>query len=360
MVITIQFLNDTQIIKDKNNKKTISLINPYRYSNIFLKDKEDLFFYISFSFGSSGSINLKLVKVEDKLEEIKQKSIKRFYQGTNFTIEQNKLFNNYLVIIISKCDNKELDMYLTVNNEIIKREYLRKYFNYILYEDMFISYEISIKPRYENEKIEGFIFYYTYASFLDILKFSVSDNFNLFYEYDNKKEETILKWNSPISYKNQDQPTVHYNIYVSEKKNDMENFNFCSINEKNAKYTFTNTNYTSEMRIKLNPKVDNYVYITGRIDEKYSNINPVFTYPNITIYSFINENRIIQEIKKTNILKTLFWIIFVIVLLIVVFYFIQKYSKMKFKNIDINTVDNMNNINFTNLSNNLDDIPKLE
>ena len=52
----------------------------------------------------------------------------------------------------------------------------------------------------------------------------------------------------------------------------MENFNFCSINEKNAKYTFTNTNYTSEMRIKLNPKVDNYVYITGRIDEKYSNI----------------------------------------------------------------------------------------
>ena len=170
----------------------------------------------------------------------------------------------------------------------------------------------------------------------------------------------ILKWNSPISYKNQDQPTVHYNIYVSEKKNDMENFNFCSINEKNAKYTITNSNYTSEMRIKLNTKVDNYVYITGRIDEKYSNINPVFTYPNITIYSFVNENRIIQEIKKTNILKTLFWIIFVIVLLMVVFYFIQKYSKMKFKNIDINTVDNMNNINFTNLSNNLDEIPKLE
>lgn len=354
------FKPDTQIIKDKNNKKTISLINPYRYTNIFLKDKEDLFFYISFSFGSSGTINLKLVKVEDKLEEIKQKSIKRFYKASNFTIEQNKLFNNYLVIIISKCDNKELDMYLTVNNEIIKREYLRKYFNYILYEDMFISYEISIKPRYENEKIEGFIFYYTYASFLDILKFLVSDNFNLFYEYDNKKEETILKWNSPISYKNQDQPTVHYNIYVSEKKNDMENFNFCSINEKNAKYTITNSNYTSEMRIKLNTKVDNYVYITGRIDEKYSNINPVFTYPNITIYSFVNENRIIQEIKKTNILKTLFWIIFVIVLLMVVFYFIQKYSKMKFKNLDINAVDNMNNINFTNLSNNLDDIPKLE
>ena len=167
------FKPDTQIIKDKNNKKTISLINPYRYTNIFLKDKEDLFFYITFSFGSSGTINLKLVKVEDKLEEIKQKSIKRFYKASNFTIEQNKLFNNYLVIIISKCDNKELDMYLTVNNEIIKREYLRKYFNYILYEDMFISYEISIKPRYENEKIEGFIFYYTYASFLDILKFQI-------------------------------------------------------------------------------------------------------------------------------------------------------------------------------------------
>ena len=33
---------------------------------------------------------------------------------------------------------------------------------------------------------------------------------------------------------------------------------------------------------------------------------------------------------------------------------------MKFKNLDINAVDNMNNINFTNLSNNLDDIPKLE
>ncbi len=33
---------------------------------------------------------------------------------------------------------------------------------------------------------------------------------------------------------------------------------------------------------------------------------------------------------------------------------------MKFKNIDINEVDNMNNSNFTNLSYNLDDIPKLE
>ena len=121
---------------------------------------------------------------------------------------------------------------------------------------------------------------------------------------------------------------MSYRIYIIPKDNDKDQIkNICSSNlfKKNY-YSIITKNWTVNFNVTLDRNIEYVITITGRPNEKFRQLKPVFYWPQITIPRlFFRRSRI--------------WILFLviaIILLIVAGVFIYMYSKMKITNVKLN------------------------
>ena len=347
------FFPDSKIKINKSESQIIRILNPYT-SKLSSSYKKELFFYVSFYFTENTEINVKVVKRDTTLNLIAPNKITRFTKETKFYIQPNENYYDKLVIVITKCGLNEIDMYIKIDGIVVKREYLGKQFNLIYFDDKFFgNYEISIEKAYENEDFSGCMFYYTYSSNEEILKFKVTRDFNIYYDFNLKNGNTSISWNNPFSTRlifNDIPPKMSYKIFITNKNEYTKNFNLCMLDEKKANFTISNNNYTNTKEFKLDTSDDNYVFITGRIEESLYRIRPIFLYPNITIFQFI-DGKLFRGKNQTSFLAIILWILVILILVILVLIFVLKYYKLKSLSTPTNYLDNT--VSFTSLNDNL-------
>ena len=121
-------------------------------------------------------------------------------------ILHDKEYNKYLVIVVTKCGINEVDLYLRLNWIELKREFLERQYNLLVYEDAFIPYQVSLEKGYDYQDFNGVLFYYTYATKTEVENFKITDGFHLSYEEkekikSNKHQNISLNWISPFSRK---------------------------------------------------------------------------------------------------------------------------------------------------------------
>ena len=326
-----QYFHPDTLLKD-----SIQFYNPFRHSIIRQYDNLTYFYFYIHSLKSS---NIKF-EGKKKSTDIKYFRINRnrpVLEETTLSILQNRdIFNEYLVIIINKCGNREVDFYIKFNETDLKREFLEKPYNLLVYPDTQMQYNISIEKAYQKDNFEGVIFYYTYADKEEIDNFKIIENFYLKYNISsrilkNNSQLITLEWPSPFNKKIEKligAPEMSYRIYIIPKDNDKDQIkNICSSNlfKKNY-YSIITKNWTVNFNVTLDRNIEYVITITGRPNEKFRQLKPVFYWPQITIPRlFFRRSRI--------------WIVFLviaIILLIVAGVFIYMYSKMKITNVKLN------------------------
>ena len=314
---TNQFFNP-----DIESPKKIEMLNPYRYTN--LKNSGDNFFYVTFYSTNKFTITHKYTPVNTKLSVFKKDEPKKVLNEVNFTLEKNdKEYNKYLVIVVTKCGINEVDLYLRLNGIELKREFLERQYNLLVYEDAFIPYQVSLEKGYDYQDFNGVLFYYTYATKTEVENFKITDGFHLSYEEkekikSNKHQNISLNWISPFSRKsNIGNPMILYNVYINEIKN--EKTDICTYDHKEG-YTVESDKWDVSIFVELNRNKNYYISLTGRLkNDSFNEIRPIFLYPQIKV------PMIIEGSGKL-------WIVFLIiafVLLIIAAIFCYMYSKMK-------------------------------
>ncbi len=347
------FFPDSKIYKTnkKSDSQIIRILNPYN-SKLSASYKKELFFYVSFYFSVNTEVNIRVIRRDTKLNVIAPNKITRFIKETKFYIEPNNNFYDKLVIIVTKCSYNEIDIYIKVDNVVVKREYLGKQFNLVSFDDKYFgNYEISIEKAYDYEEFAGCMFYYTYSSNEEINKFKVKEEFNIYYNFNLENGNTSISWNNPFSKRiifNDVPPTMSYRIFITNKQDNNKNFNLCTLDEKKANYTISNNNYTNSKEFKIDTSDDNYVFITARIEESLYRIRPIFLYPNITIFEFV-DGKLFKGKSKSSFLTTFLWILLILIIIVVIFYFILQYCKLK----SLSPPSADNSLSFTSLNDNL-------
>ncbi len=319
-----QFFQPDTLLTD-----SIQIFNPFRHSIIEQYDNLTYFYFYIHSLNGSNII-FEEKKKSNQIPYFRINRNRPILQETKLSILQNsEILNEYLVIIINKCGNSEVDLYIQFNETDLKREFLEKPYNLLVYPDTQMQYNISIEKAYSKDNFEGIIFYYNYADQKEIEYFKIIENFYVKYNISSKllknnSQLITLEWPSPFIKKLEKiigAPQISYHIFIIEKNNDKDQINnICSSNLFKKNYhTIITRNWTVNYQVTLDRNVEYIITITGRPNERFKQLRPVFYWPQITIPRLI--------IPKSKI-----WILFLviaIILLIVAAIFMYMYSKMK-------------------------------
>ena len=315
---------------------SIQIFNPFRHSIIKQFDNLTYFYFYIHSLDAS-NIKFEEKKKSNQIQYFRINRNRPILEETTLSILQNRdIFNEYLVIIINKCGNNEVDLYIKFNETDLKREFLEKPYNLLVYPDTQMQYNISIEKAYPKDNFEGILFYYTYADKDEIDNFKIIENFYVKYNISSKllsnnSQLITLEWPSPFNKKLEKisgAPEISYRIFIIPKNNSKEQINnICSTNlfRKNYRSIITR-NWTINYNITLDRNIEYVITITGRPNERLRQLKPIFYWPQITIPRLI--------IKRSKL-----WILFLliaIVLFIIAAAFIYMYSKMKITNVKLN------------------------